>query len=156
MPAAAVELLERRSLLMSIAFPTDLEQYVVEVINYERRPGRRGRPVRRRPERGAPARHISATPKQPLAINPTLTASATAHTQSMLQTQTFSHRRQRQRPLRPRGGGRVPVHRVLGLGREHRLPFPVGTPPPVPTEDQENQDRFVDSTVPDRGHRLNS
>ena len=107
--------------------------------------------------RASPPARISAAAKQPLAINPVLVASATSHTQDMLQSQAFSH---------SGSDGSSPYDRELAAGYTFTGSWgwgeniayqsnSVAVPPPAATAVLEEQNLFVDSEEPGRGHRLN-
>src|SRR3954467_11389125 len=86
-----VELLESRCLFTAGA-PTDLEQYMVELINRGRaNPSAEAARYGIALNEGLAAGTISTAAKQPLAINPFLTDSAHKHSQWMIDTDTFSH-----------------------------------------------------------------
>src|SRR3954471_13948525 len=83
-----LESLETRQLL-SAAYPTALEQYVVELINRARanpaaEAGKYGIDL----NEGLKAGTISTAAKQPLALNPYLTDAARLHSQWMIDTDT--------------------------------------------------------------------
>jgi serralysin len=94
---------------------------------------------------------ISATPKQALATNTTLTQTARAHSQDMLTRDYFAH---------DTPEGLTPFQRMQAAGylfyaAGENLAWRGDTlsidPPRVVVQQQ--ADLFVDSTVPDRGHR---
>ncbi|MEA2710194.1 MAG: hypothetical protein QOF78_2795 [Phycisphaerales bacterium] len=83
--------LEARRMLAA-AFPTALEQYLVELINRGRlNPSAEATRYGTELNEGLPPGTISTAPKQPLAINPFLTDGARKHSQWMIDTDTFSH-----------------------------------------------------------------
>jgi uncharacterized protein YkwD/uncharacterized protein (DUF2141 family) len=154
---AAVERLEQRALLAA-SLPTDLEQYMVELVNRARaNPAQEAANFGIGLNEGLPAGTISSAPKQPLAISPLLTTSSRTHSQRMLDTGTFSH-------LEPDGsdpharmvtaGYLFSGNWVWGENIVYRSQLP-DVPPPQPTLTLEHADLFVDTTVPDRGHRTN-
>ena len=138
--------------------PTDLEQYVLELINHQRAtPAAQAVAYAINLNEGLPAGTIASTAKQPLAFNPALMNSAAEHTRNMLQTQVFSH-------IEPSGNN--PYDRELAAGYDffgawgwgENIAFISSTPavpPPVPTVLQEQRNFFVDQTETGRGHRLN-
>src|SRR4051794_28856329 len=89
-PVLAESLESRR--LLSAVYPTNLEQYDVELINRGRanptaEASRYGVPL----NEGLAAGTISTAAKQPLAINPYLDDSARRHSQWMIDADVFSH-----------------------------------------------------------------
>ncbi len=86
-----VERLEQRHML-STAYPTDLEQYVVELINRARaNPAAEAARFGIDLNEGLPAGTLSTSARQPLAINPLLLDAARKHSQWMIDKDTFSH-----------------------------------------------------------------
>lgn len=90
--AGLLEALEPR-LLLSAAYPTTYETYLLELVNWTR-----ANPtvaanlyLGGNLNEGLPAGTISSTAKQPLAFNPYLVDAAQKHTQWMIDTNTFSH-----------------------------------------------------------------
>src|SRR4051812_48822413 len=78
--------------LFSAAYPTALEQYVVELINRGRaNPSAEAQRYGVALNEGLAAGTISTAAKQPLAVNPYLTDGARNHSGWMLDTGTFSH-----------------------------------------------------------------
>jgi hypothetical protein len=152
-----IEALESRRLL-TVVYPSDLEQYMVELINHARaNPAVEAALYGIDLNEGLTPGTISAAAKQPLAINPVLVSSATSHTQDMLQTQTFSH---------TGSDGSSPFDRELAAGYSFAGSWGWGeniayvsntaaVPPPQATALLEEQDLFVDGDEPGRGHRLN-
>jgi Ca2+-binding RTX toxin-like protein len=89
--SAQMSLLEPRRLL-SAAYPTPDEQYLVELINRGRAdPSAEAQRYGIDLNEGLSPGTISTSAKQPLAINPYLTDSARGHSQWMIDTDTFSH-----------------------------------------------------------------
>src|SRR5881397_193855 len=87
----AVERLEPRRLLSAVT-PSDVEQYMVELINRARsNPAAEASRFGIDLNEGLPAGTISPDAKQPLAINPYLTDSARSHSQWMIDNDVFSH-----------------------------------------------------------------
>src|SRR5690348_8717241 len=78
--------------LFAAAFPTAHEQYLVELINRGRaNPTAEATRYGTDLNEGLNPGRISATPKQPLAINPLLTDAARKHSQWMIDNDIFSH-----------------------------------------------------------------
>lgn len=72
--------------------PADLEQLWLELVNRARaNPGAEAARLGIDLNQGLPPGTITNTPKQPLACNPHLLAAARAHSQWMIDTDTFSH-----------------------------------------------------------------
>ncbi|HEY7119575.1 MAG TPA: CAP domain-containing protein [Tepidisphaeraceae bacterium] len=151
-----LESLECRRLLSAV-YPTNLEQYLVELINRARadppaEAARYGIDL----NEGLVAGTISTTPKQPLAVNPFLTGGARAHSQWMIDTDTFSH---------TGAGGSDPQDRMTAAGYTFTAPWSwaeniawrsfSGGSPTASLIAQLHQDLFVDRNVSDRGHRTN-
>jgi len=151
------EVLEPRRLLAAAA-PTDLEQYLIELVNRARAdPAAEAARFGIGLNEGLAAGTISTAPKQPLAINPYLTDAARGHSEWMEQTDTFSH---------TGDGGTSPMQRMQAAGYSFVLPWAEGeniawrgtkpsVPEPVATTARIHQDLFVDENYPGRGHRTN-
>src|SRR5215212_7919934 len=89
--SVAVDPLENRR-LMSAVYPTDAEQYVLEMVNRARaNPAGEAARFGIALNEGLAAGTISADAKQPLAFNPYLGDAARKHTRWMLDTDTFTH-----------------------------------------------------------------
>ncbi|HEX8343111.1 MAG TPA: CAP domain-containing protein [Tepidisphaeraceae bacterium] len=161
---AAFETLEDRRLL---AFsPTPFEQYMVELVNRARLDpvAEAARYLNYKDSRnnvfngdlneGLPAGTISNASKQPLAINPNLTAAARSHGQWMVDTDTFGH---------AGSGGSSPGTRISGAGYTGAQTFgeniavnwSSGTLDPKNTVFNQHRDLFTDMPISDRGHRTN-
>jgi uncharacterized protein YkwD len=152
-----VETLESRRLL-SVSAPTAQEQYVVELINRGRlAPAAEAARYQTDLNEGLPGGTINPQAKQPLAINPSLMDSARGHTQWMLDTQTFSH---------TGVNGASPDQRMIAAGYPLVAPFEwaeniawqsqsESQQNTTATLDAIHQNLYVDSSEPDRGHRLN-
>lgn len=152
-----MEALEPR-LLLSAAFPSANEQYMVELVNYAR-----ANPVAVATQfgidlnEGLPAGTISPDPKQPLAINPDLVDGARGHSQWMLDNDLFQHN----------GPGTTnPGTRMSNAGYSFVAPYSwaeniawqgntATQPDQTKTTTQMNQALFVDAGIDDRGHRTN-
>lgn len=155
-PRPRLERLESRRLLSAVA-PSDLEQYMIELINRARAdPAGEASRFGIALNEGVPSSDtISTAPKQPLAVNPNITDAARTHSQWMIDNDVFSH---------TGAGGSDPGDRIAAAGYNftgswgwgeniaYRAQRP-STPPPVPTTAQEHEDLFVDDGYPDRGHR---
>jgi uncharacterized protein YkwD len=149
--------MEKRRMLAAV-YPTDLEQYMVELINHARaNPAAQAALYEIDLSEGLAAGTISNAAKQPLAINPVLVSSATSHTQEMLSTQVFSH---------TGSDGSSPYDRELAAGYTFAGSWGWGeniayqsdttqVPNPQATARFEEENLFVDADEPGRGHRLN-
>jgi uncharacterized protein YkwD len=154
---AAVQPLESRRLLAAAA-PTELAQYMVELINRARaNPAAEAARLGIDLNEGIAPGTISAAPKQPLAINPFITDAARGHSQWMEQTDIFDHVGE---------GGTSPMRRMQNAGYSFVPPWASGEniawrgiwptiPEPVSTTAQLHEDLFVDEGYPQRGHRTN-
>jgi len=90
-PSHWLESLESRRML-SAAYPTDLEQYVIELINRARaNPAAEAKRDGIDLNEGLPAGTISTAAKQPVAVNPYLVDSARKQSQWMIDHTAFSH-----------------------------------------------------------------
>jgi len=150
------ESLEPRRLL-AVAYPSNLEQYAVEVINRARaNPAAEAARLGIDLNEGLAAGTISAAAKQPLAVSPILTASARGHSQWMLNNDVFSH---------TGSGGSNPNDRMAAAGYKFIAPWnwaeniawrssKRGTMTAA-NIDQLQEDLFVDTPIADRGHRIN-
>ena len=148
--------LESRRLLAA-SYPTNAEQYLLELINRGRanptaEAARYGIDL----NEGLTAGTISTAPKQPLAISPFLVTSARGHSQWMIDTDTFSH---------TGINGTDPGDRMTNAGYAFTGSWTwgenigwsgsTGSIDLNSTTAQIHRDLFVDSTVTGRGHRLN-
>src|SRR5262249_47725161 len=145
--------------LCAAVYPTAVEQYELELVNRARaNPAGEAARFGIDLNEGLPAGTISATPKQPLAINPYVTDAARKHSQWMIDTDTFSHYES--------PGNVDPGTRMSNAGYSFVAPYTWGenigyrgttpnVPDPVKTSAQIHQDLFVDSGIADRGHRTN-
>jgi uncharacterized protein YkwD len=151
-----VDSLEPRRLLAA-AFPSALEQYVLELVNRARAsPTAEAARYSVDLNEGLAAGTISTAAKQPLAINPFLTDSARNHSQWMIDTDTFSH---------TGAGGSDPGDRMAAAGYTFSgnwtwgeniawRSFSSGSAT-AGLLAQIHQDLFVDSGIVGRGHRKN-
>src|SRR5205085_86105 len=115
--AAPIEPLEPRRLFAAVV-PTNLEQYMVELINRARaNPTAEAARYAIALNEGLPAGTISTAAKQPLAINPNLTDGARKHSQWMIDTDVFSH---------TGSGGSQPDDRMSAAGYTFRVPWSWG------------------------------
>lgn len=149
------ERLENRRLLTT-AFPTPAEQYMVELIN-RARANPLGEAVMDgiNLNEGLASSTITPDPKQPLAINPNLVSSAEAHDQWMLANNTVSHDENGVTPAtRMQNAGYV-FTPPSGSGENIAFRGSSAVPPLYQTVAQEEKDLFVDSADPARAHRLN-
>ncbi len=144
--------------LCSAAYPTNVEQYEVELVNRARaNPSAEAQRQGIDLNEGLAAGTISTAAKQPLAINPYLTASARGHADWMIDNNVFSH---------TGAGGSDPGDRMRSAGYSftgnwtwgenigYRSSYP-NTPEPVSTTAQIHNDLFVDNGIAGRGHRTN-
>jgi uncharacterized protein YkwD len=151
-----LESLETRSLL-SAAYPTAVEQYVVELINRARaNPSAEAARFDIDLNEGLKSGTISPGAKQPLALNPYLVDASRGHSQWMIDTDTFSH---------AGANGSTPGDRMKAAGYAFASPwawssnialrsFKTGAPHNDVFE-AIHKDLFVDLAIPDRGHRVN-
>ncbi len=150
------ESLEIRNLL-SAAYPTDLEQYMLELINRARaNPAAEAARVGTTLNEGLPAGTISAAAKQPLAINPNLHSGARQQSQWMIDKDIFSH---------TGAYGSDPQSRMKSAGYVFAAPWTWAEnialrtyKTAIPTSalvDAMESDLFVDVGISDRGHRVN-
>jgi len=149
--------LERRYLL-SAAYPTAVEQYLVELINRGRAdPAGEAARFGIALNEGLAAGTISTSPKQPLAIDPYLTDAARRHAQWMIDTDTFSH---------TGSGGSNPGARMASAGYSFAGSYgwseniawsgsAPSVPDPTTTALQLHRNLFVDEGIAGRGHRIN-
>jgi uncharacterized protein YkwD len=157
MPYLPVEPLELRRLFAAVS-PTGLEQFMIELINRARaNPTAEAARYGIALNEGLPAGTISTAAKQPLAINRYLTDGARTHSQWMIDTDAFSH---------TGSGGSQPDGRMSAAGYSFVAPWSWGeniawrsftgyTSPTASLLAQLQQDLFVDTGIPDRGHRTN-
>ena len=155
----AFESLEARRLFAAVA-PTDLEQYMLELINRARaNPAAEAAAFGIALNEGVPADHaISAEPKQPLAMNFNLVDAARDHSQWMIDNDVFAHAGDNgSNPgdrMRAAGYAFSPAPWGWGENLAYRSQRP-SVPPPVQTTAQEHRDLFVDEGIEGRGHRTN-
>jgi uncharacterized protein YkwD len=138
--------------------PTDVEQYMLELINRARaNPSAEAARFNLNLNEGLEPATISPYPKQPLAFNFYLNDSARTHAQWMLDTDLFQH----QGP-----GGNRPSDRARDAGYVLTPPWGIGEnlawngssntfPPQYATTTYLHKELFVDSGIADRGHRTN-
>ena len=155
--AAALELLEPR-LLLAAASPTNLEQYMLELINRGRAdPAAEAARYGCALNEGIAAGTITTAAKQPLAFNPYLLDSAQKHSQWMLDNDKFQH---------AGASGSSPTDRMLAAGyvvvpswgTGENIAFQSTSAPTFDSISYANQIHaalYIDSTEPTRGHRLN-
>lgn len=156
-PACRLESLESR-LLYSFAQPTANEQYLIELINRARaNPTAEAASFGIDLNEGLSPGTISDSPKQPLAVNPYITDAARAHSQHMIDVDQFDH---------AGIGDGTPYSRMVDAGYIFNPPAASaeniawsGSMPDIPDTFQTigkiHRDLFVDTPIPDRGHRLN-
>jgi hypothetical protein len=145
-------------LVLSAVYPTNYEQYMVELINRGRaNPAAEADRYGIALNEGVPADEtISTAPKQPLAINPYLTDGARDHSQWMIDNDVFSH---------TGANGTSPGQRMGNAGYTFRAPYTwgeniawrsfSGSSADSSLIAQLHKDLFVDSGITDRGHRTN-
>ncbi len=152
----SIESLENRCLLSAV-YPSDNEQYLLELINRAR-----ANPVAEASSFGidlneglAPGT-ISPAAKQPLAMNPLLVDGARGHSQWMLDNDVFQH----EGPGTQSPGDRMAAAGYVftggwswgeNIGWRGTRP---GTPDQFQTTTQLHEDLFVDEGIADRGHRI--
>jgi uncharacterized protein YkwD len=155
-PANWFESLETRRMLSAV-YPTDLEQYVIELINRARanpaaEAARDGIDL----NEGLAAGTISSAAKQPLAVNPYLVDSSRKQSQWMINNTAFSH---------TGAGGSNPNDRMKAAGYVFTgswswaenialRSFKTNAPHADVYEAME-KDLFTDIGIADRGHRVN-
>jgi uncharacterized protein YkwD len=150
-----IEALESRRLLAAAA-PSNLEQYVVELINRGRaNPAAEAARYGVDLNEGLAAGTISTARKQPLAISPYLEDSSRKHSQWMIDTDTFSH---------TGAGGSNPKDRMTAAGYPFRGTWSwgeniawntyTGSSLSTSLANQIEKGLFVDTWVADRGHRI--
>jgi len=104
---ACLESLETRRLLAAVQ-PSALEQYMIELINRARsNPAAQAAMLGIDLNEGLPAGTISASAKQPLAVNPFLTDAARSHCQWIIDNDLFQHEGD---------GGSSPTDRMAAAG----------------------------------------
>ncbi|HXE55900.1 MAG TPA: CAP domain-containing protein, partial [Tepidisphaeraceae bacterium] len=138
------------------AFPTAQEQYMLELINRARaNPSGEAALDGINLNDGLPPGTIPTTTVQPLAFNPALTQAAEQHSQWMLANQTVSHNEGTVDPAtRMQNAGYV-FNSPSGSAENLAFDARTGVLVPNPTIVQEEQNLFVDSSDPNRSHRLN-
>ncbi|MCS7034350.1 MAG: CAP domain-containing protein [Phycisphaerae bacterium] len=151
-----IETLSPRRLLAA-AYPTALEQYMVELINRARSdPAGEAARFGIDLNEGLAPGTLSAAARQPLAINPFLTDAARSHVEWLLANNLFQHEG---------AGGSTPADRIQAAG------YPTGTSwgfaenlaimGPVTQSSRPasiatlHRSLFVDAGIAGRGHRLN-
>jgi len=155
--AQIMESLESR-VLWSAVGPTANEQYLIELINRARaNPTAEASSFSIDLNEGLTPGTIASTPKQPLAVNPLLTDAARNHSQFMINVDQFDH---------AGIGDGTPSSRMSDAGYIFNAPATSaeniawsGSTPDIPdtfqTIQKIHRDLFVDTPIPDRGHRLN-
>ena len=154
-----LEELEPRLLLDSTVYPTDYDQYMLELINRARLdPGGEAALCQIDLNEGVPPeKTISPEPSQPLAFNLNLMDAAVQHSQWMLANDTFGH---------TGSDGSSPHSRMTASEYVFTPPWAsgenlawLGMWPNEPNETdgaaQLHENLFVDEDYPDRGHRVN-
>jgi uncharacterized protein YkwD len=155
-PLWFVDALEARQLFAAV-YPTDMEQYLVELINRARaNPSAEASRYDIALNEGLASGTISTAPSQPLAINPFLTDAARDHSRWMINNDVFSH---------TGAGGSDPGDRMGDAGYVFTPPWTWGenlayrsfggSSPTASITAQLHEDLFVDSGYPGRGHRVN-
>src|SRR5438132_7670751 len=148
--------LESRRLLAAV-YPSNYEQYLVELINRGRaNPTAEATRYGIDLNEGLAAGTISTAAKQPLAINPNLTDAARKHSVSMLSTGVFDH-------VEPNGTD--PGDRMTNAGYIFTGNWTwgeniaergtTGTVDQKSFTAQIHSDLFIDSGISGRGHRVN-
>jgi uncharacterized protein YkwD len=146
------ERLEPRQLL-SAAYPTEFDQYLLELVNRARaNPAAEAAFYRIDLNEGLASGTISATAKQPLAFNPYLIDSAQKHSQWMLDTNQFSH---------TGSGGSDPAARMRAAGATtltaagENIATCTNWSGMLGAVDWCHEALFVDTNYPERAHRKN-
>lgn len=143
--------------LYSHGDPTDYEQYLLEMVNRARiHPVDEAASYNIDLNEGLPADTLNSDPRQPLALNPLLIASARQHSQWMLDQDVFSH---------TGINGSSPMDRMQTAGYSFIPPWAsgeniawvgsTGSMDITGAIPQIHENLFVDGDVPDRGHRIN-
>ena len=143
--------------MLSAAYPTDLEQYVIELINRARaNPAAEAARYGIDLNEGLPAGTISSAAKQPVAVNPYLVDSARKHSQWMIDRTAFSH-------TGVNGSG--PGDRMKTAGYAFNAPWTWAenialrsfktNAPHADVYETIEKDLFTDIGIADRGHRVN-
>lgn len=143
--------------MLSAAYPTDLEQYVIELINRARaNPAAEAKLDGIDLNEGLPANTISSAAKQPLAVNPYLVDSARSQSQWMLANTAFSH---------TGANGSTPDQRMKAAGYVFTGPWSWAenialrsyktNAPHADVYQAIESDLFIDVGIADRGHRVN-
>jgi serralysin len=151
-----IESLEPRQLFSGTA-PTADEQYMLELINRARaNPTAEASMEGISLNEGLAAGTISTAAKQPLAFNPDLISSALGHSQWMIANQLFQH---------DGPGTTDPGQRMTeagynftgsyGWGENIAEEGSTGAIDTTPTTNDEENNLFIDSSEPGRGHRVN-
>lgn len=134
--------------------PTDLEQYLVELINRDRAdPAAAAARYGIDLNEGLPAGTLSTAPRQPLAINPALTSAAHDYVEYLRANGLFSH-------VGP--GSLSPGDRMVAAGYApansfswgENLAYIAGPPFSVSLVETLNRNLFVDANISGRGHRI--
>jgi hypothetical protein len=146
------------NVVYSCGDPLPEEQYMLQLVNFAR-----ANPLAEAAlcgidlNEGLSSNTISPAPKQPLAFNPDLLQSSLGHSEWMITNGMFSH---------IETDGSDPGDRMASAGYVFSGSWAwgeniawagtTGPPPSVgPTVAQEEEDLFVDTSEPGRGHRLN-
>lgn len=153
-----IDLLDRRY-LFTAAYPTALEQLMVELINRARaNPTAEAAMHSVNLNEGLSPGTISAAAKQPVAINPFLTSAARGHADWLLANDVFQHEG---------AGGSTPGNRIVDAGYQLTGSWSYGENlaimGPVGSTDSAratsiaslHRNLFVDSGIAGRGHRTN-
>jgi uncharacterized protein YkwD len=139
--------------------PTEIEQYMLELINRARaNPAAEAQRFNIDLNEGLPAGTITATPKQPMAFNFNLVDSARDHSQWMIDNDMFQHEGPGQNDgpaVRAKTAGyNPPATFFIGenLGWKGTTP---NIPDPYTTTAELHEGLFVDEGIENRGHRTN-
>ena len=153
---AVYERLEPRR-LMSAVEPTAAEQYMLELVNRARaNPATEAASLNIDLNEGLSPGTISPAAKQPLAFNPDLISAAREHSTWMIQNNTFAHNEGSVDPGGQMSAAGYPFTGSYSWGQNISFAGEAPQVPPVnATVAQEENDLFVDSSEPGRGHRLN-
>jgi uncharacterized protein YkwD len=143
--------------MLSAAYPTAIEQYLIELINRARaNPAGEAARYGIDLNEGLAAGTISTDASQPLAVNPYLVESARKHSKWMIDTDTFSH---------TGAGGSDPQDRMTAAGYVFKTPWSWAENIALRSFksggggaelfDAIEKDLFVDIGIAGRGHRIN-
>lgn len=150
-----LEKLESRFLL-SAAYPTVYEQYMVELYNWARaNPSAAATKYNVALNEGPPDTAISADAKQPLAINPYLTDGARDFAQWMIDHDQFGHYVDGSNPQARMTSAGYSFGSSWGYGENLALYSSSGMPDQTTTVERHFSNLYTDLSIAGRGHRVN-